>query len=135
MVLDGVACQLGGHPLKGRDLIALSVKFQARAVGAKAVRKNQIAAGGQERGVRADRLAARDVPNLRTISGGQTLWEKTGAETAVGQKSTAPAKQAIKTGHRLVHHRPPPRAPPAILIRGRAPGAQRLEQLVAIGII
>ena len=136
MVLDGVARHLGGRPVKGRDLIALSVEFQARAVGAKAVGEDQIAAGGQERGVRgAHRLAARHVPNLRTVPGGQTLCEKTGAETAVGQKPTAPAKQAIKTGHRLVRHRPPPRAPPAMLARHRAPDAQRLKQLVATGII
>ena len=51
MVLDGVGRHLGGRPVKGRDLIALSVEFQARSIGAKVVGEDQIAADGQERGV------------------------------------------------------------------------------------
>ena len=86
MILDGVARHLGSRPGKGRDLIGLSVGFQARAIGAKAIGKYSIAAGGQERGVRgAHRLAARHVTNLRTVPGDQTLCDKTGAETAGGQ--------------------------------------------------
>lgn len=68
MVLDGVARHLGGRPVKGRDLIALSVEFQARAVGAKAVGEDQIAAGGQERGVRgASRSKSPDCPRRANL--------------------------------------------------------------------
>ena len=101
MTLDGVARHLGGRPVKGHDLIGLSVEFQARGIVAKAVGKGQIAASGQESGVRgAHRLAARHVPNLRNVPGEQTLCDKTGAKTAGGQ-----------TGHQ---HRPSPNPlPPA----------------------
>ena len=115
MILDGVARHFGSHLGKGRDLIGLSVEFQARAICAKAIGKDSIATGGRERGVRgAHRLAARLVPNLRTVPGDQTLCDKTGAETAGGQTGhqdrpspsrLPPAAACVAGGPR-----PPPRA-------------------------